>query len=183
MLFVSFINIVLDQSCQTFFDVQTKLPPFEDDFDVIFFSNRGQLVNFRLAQHKTHKPGATRKPPATQRTVNINNCDNDDSIRTKDEQTLTGRIAAESCACENRFKNNATRLAAVAQTVTDRLRAYFQKLHNTTFNYQVTLKVLTGNKSHTVFSYTVKVPAAEQSKVKDAMRKTCKDNKVSQHVM
>ena len=110
--------------------------------------------------------------------MNINNCDNDDNIRVKDEQTLTGKIVVQNCDCANRFRNNATRVAAVAQTVADRLRVYFQKLYGTTFNYQVSLKVLTGNKTHTVFSYTVKVPAAEQSKVKDAMKKACKDDKV-----
>jgi hypothetical protein len=41
------------------------------------------------------------------------------------------------------------------------------------------VKVLDGNKTHTVFSYTVKVPKAEHGKAKIAMQHACKDEDVS----
>ena len=130
-------------------------------------------------QYKTVKPGATRKPPATKRTVQVKDCDDDDDIQSKDDQTLAGRIVVQDCPCERRFANNATRLAAVSAAVAKQLRAYFQKLYNTAINYQVNVKVLSGNKTHTVFAYTVQVPKSEQSRVKNALKQTCKDEEVS----
>jgi hypothetical protein len=111
--------------------------------------------------------------------VQIKGCDNDDNIRAKDDQTLSGKIVVQKCGCERRYRNNATRLAAVSDTVAARLRAHFQKLYNTNINYPVTVKMLAGNHSHTLFGYTVKVPAAQQSKVKNALKQTCKDEEVS----
>jgi hypothetical protein len=132
-----------------------------------------------LVQHKTKKVGGTKKPPATQRTVNVKDCDEEDNIRALDDETLIGKIVVQDCACEKRFKNNATRLAAVSATVTDKIRAYFRKLHNSTVNYPCVVKVLDGNKTHTVFSYTVKVPKPEHGKAKIAMQHACKDEDVS----
>ena len=129
--------------------------------------------------HKTRKPGFTRRPPAVTRKVKIGNCDSDDNIRVQDDQTLTGKIVVTKCGCERRFRNNATRRAEVSKTVADRLRVYFQKLYNTTINYPVVVKMLTGNHSHTVFGYTVKVPSSDQTKVKNALKQACKDDKVS----
>jgi hypothetical protein len=130
------------------------------------------------AEYKTVRPGATRRPPASTRSVQVKDCDDDDNIQSKDDQTLAGRIVVENCACERRFANNATRLAAVSATVAKQLRAYFQKLYNTAINYQVNVKVLSGNRTHTVFAYTVQVPKSEQSKVKNALKQTCKDEQV-----
>ncbi len=90
-----------------------------------------------------------------------------------------GKIIVQNCACERRFKNNATRLAAVSATVATQLRAYFQKLYNTKINYPTTVKVLAGNKTHTVFNYIVKVPKADHGKAKVAMKHACKDEEVS----
>jgi len=131
-----------------------------------------------LGQRKTTKAGATRKPPVTKRTVNVKQCDDDDNIKTEDDETLVGKIVVENCACEKRFKNNATRLAAVSATVTKQIRAYFQKLYNTKINYQTTVKVLTGNKTHTIFNYIVKVPKVDHGKARAAMKQACKDEEV-----
>jgi hypothetical protein len=90
-----------------------------------------------------------------------------------------GKIIVQNCACEKRFKNNATRLAAVSATVTTQIRAYFQKLYNTKINYPTTVKVLSGNKTHTVFNYIVKVPKADHGKAKIVMKQACKDEEVS----
>ena len=130
-------------------------------------------------QYKTVRPGATRRPPAATRSVQVKDCDDDDNIQAKDDQTLAGRIVVQNCACERRFANNATRLAAISATVAKQLQAYFQKLYNTAINYQVNVRVLSGNKTHTVFAYTVQVPKSEQSKVKNALKHTCKDEQVS----
>jgi hypothetical protein len=129
------------------------------------------------------KPGATKKPAVTQRTVQLKNCDDDDNIRVQDDETLTGKIVVQDCPCEKRFANNVTRLAAVSATVAAQLRAYFQKTYNTKINYQCDVKVLAGNKTHTVFTYTVKVPKADHERAKTALRQTCKDDEVSQQII
>ena len=131
-------------------------------------------------QAKTTKSGGVKKPPVTKRTIQVKNCDDADDIQTKDSQTLTGKIVVEDCPCESRYKNNATRLAAVSSTVATQLRTYFQKLYNTKINYQVDLTVIDGNKTYTVFSYTVKAPQTDHSKLKNALIQTCKDDQVSQ---
>jgi hypothetical protein len=115
----------------------------------------------------------------TKRTIQLKNCDDDNNIRATDDQTLTGKIIVQDCPCEKRFKNNATRLAAVSATVATQLRAYFQKLYNTKINYECKLSVVAGNKTYTVFSYTVKVPQSDHSRVKTALQQTCKDDQVS----
>jgi hypothetical protein len=131
------------------------------------------------AHGKITQSGQTKKPPVTKRTIQVKDCDDDDNIRAEDDQTLTGKIIVQDCPCEKRFKNNATRLAAVSATVDTQLRAYFQKLYNTKINYECIVKVLDGNKTHTVFSYTVKVPESDHSRVKTALKQTCKDDEVS----
>jgi hypothetical protein len=131
------------------------------------------------ALRKISKSGQTKKPPVTKRTVQVKDCDDDDNIRAEDDQTLTGKIIVQGCPCEKRFKNNATRLAVVSGTVATQLRAYFQKLYNTKIDYKCNVKVLDGNKTHTVFSYTVKVPKSDHSRVKTALKQTCKDDEVS----
>ena len=130
-----------------------------------------------VVRHKTTKVGGTKRTPATKRTVQLKDCD--DNIRAEDDETLVGKIVVQNCACERRFANNATRLAAITATVTTQLRAHFQKLYNSKVNYPTTVKVLTGNKTHTVFSYTVKVVKADHGKAKEAMKQTCKDEEVS----
>jgi hypothetical protein len=92
---------------------------------------------------------------------------------------MTGNIIVQDCACEKRFKNNATRLAAVSSTVCKQLQSYFQTLYNTKVNYQCTLKVTAGNKTHTVFTYFIKVPKSDHSRAKTALKQTCKDEEVS----
>ena len=135
----------------------------------------------RVTRYATRKPiqiGATRRPPATQRSVNVKGCDNDKNIRAKDDETLIGKIAVQNCNCERRFSNNGTRLAAISTTVTTQLQRYFQKLYNTKVNYPITVKVLTGNKTHTIFAYTVKVPKANHEQAREVMKQTCKDEEV-----
>ena len=141
--------------------------------------NKTHSYDTFVARRKTSKSYVTRKPPVTKRTVQIKDCDNDDNIRAEDDQTLTGNIVVQDCPCEKRYKNNATRLAAVSATVATQLRAYFQKLYNTTINYQCIVKVLSGNKTHTLFTYTVKVPKSDHSRVRTALKQTCKDQEVS----
>ena len=92
---------------------------------------------------------------------------------------MAGKIVVKDCPCEKRFANNVTRLAAVSATVAKQLRAYFQKLYNTAINYQVNVKVLSGNSTHTVFAYTVQVPKSDHPRVKNALKQTCKDDEVS----
>ncbi len=46
-------------------------------------------------------------------------------------------------------------------------------------HYATTVKVLTGNKTHTIFTYTVKVPKADHGKAKVVMKQACKDEEVS----
>jgi hypothetical protein len=110
--------------------------------------------------------------------VEVKNCDDDD-IRSVDDQTLTGKIVVQDCPCEKRFANNATRLAAVSSTVCTQLRSYFQQLYNTKVNYQCALTVAAGNKTHTVFAYTIKAPKADHDKARAALKKTCQDDQVS----
>ena len=131
-----------------------------------------------LAQRKTTKAGVTKKQPATTRKVEVKNCDDHD-YNDKD-QVLTGKIVVQDCPCEKRFANNASRLAAVSSTVCTQLRNYFQQLYGTKINYPCNLKVVTGNKTHTVFAYTVNVPQSEQSKAKAAAKKACQDEQVSE---
>ena len=128
---------------------------------------------------RTRRPGVTARPPVTKRTVEVKDCDDDANIRAQDDQTLVGRIVVQDCPCERRFANNATRLAAVAATVTKQLRAYFQKLYNTKINYDCNVRVLTGNKTHTVFTYAVKVPKSDHDRARAALKQTCKDAEVS----
>jgi hypothetical protein len=132
-----------------------------------------------LAPRKTPKVGATKKPPVTKRTVNVKNCDDDDNIQVHDDETLVGKIIVQNCPCEKRFKNNRTRLDALSATVTAQIRAYFQKLYKTTVNFPCTVKVLSGNKTHTTFTYTVKVPKSDHAKAKTVMQYACKDEEVS----
>ena len=114
----------------------------------------------------------------TKRTVNVKNCDDDDSVVARDDETLVGKIVVQNCGCQKRFGNNATRLDAVAKAVTAQLQLYFQKLYNTKINYPISVKVLAGNKTHTVFNYIVKVPKANQGQAKVAMKHACKDEEV-----
>lgn len=111
--------------------------------------------------------------------MELKDCDNDDNIQATDDQTLVGKIVVKNCDCEKRFANNATRLAAVSAAVAQQLRAYFQKLYNTKINYDTTVKVLTGNKTHTVFNYIVKAPKSDHARAKVAMKQACKDDEVS----
>jgi hypothetical protein len=92
---------------------------------------------------------------------------------------LTGKIVVQDCPCEKRFANNATRLAAISATVATQLRSYFQTLYNTKINYECNVKVLSGNKTHTVLTYTVKAPKSDHSRVKAALKQTCKDEQVN----
>ena len=147
------------------------LVPLKNTYSISFFLN--------LAQRKTTKAGATKKPPVTKRTVQVKGCDDDDNIKEEDDETLTGKIVVQDCPCEKRFANNATRLAHISSTVGTQLQTYFQQLYKTKINYKVDVKVLTGNKTHTVFTYSVKVPKPEQSKAKTALKQTCKDDAVS----
>ena len=134
---------------------------------------------FLLAARQTTKQAATtKKPAATTRAVQVKNCDNDDDFE-EDEKTLTGKIVVQDCPCEKRFANNATRLAAVSTAVCTQLRTHFQQLYGTKINYPCSLKVLSGDKTHTVFAYTVEVPQPQRSQAKAALKKTCKDDEVS----
>ena len=137
---------------------------------------------YLVVTQKSAKDTTTKRPAATKRTVDLKDCDDDDNIKTQDDQTLVGKIVVQDCPCEKRFSNNATRLAAVSATVTKQLQTYFQKLYNTKINYPTTVKVSTGNKTHTVFTYSVKVPKDDHGKVKVAMKHTCKDEEVSLQV-
>ncbi len=137
------------------------------------------MVHSILVTRKSQKPGATKKPPTKERRVQVKNCDNDDDIRTENDQTISGKIVVQSCPCEKRFKNNRTRLAALAATISKQLQAYFQKLYNTNINYRVTVTVLSGNKTHTVFTYTVQAPRADHSRARAALKLVCKDEEVS----
>jgi hypothetical protein len=149
-------------------------------------------IPFLIGSRRTRVPGATkrkrlpgatkrtRRPPVTKRIVQVKGCDDENNIRVKDDETLTGRIAIKKCGCERRYKNNATRLGMVSDTIAARLRVHFQKLYKTEIDYPVTVKVLTGNRTHTLFAYTVKVPEDQQAKVKKALKRTCKDAAVSE---
>ncbi|CAF0798692.1 unnamed protein product [Adineta steineri] len=127
---------------------------------------------------KVVKSGATKKPAVTVRKVQVKNCDDDDNIHAPDTQTLTGKIIVQDCPCEKRFSNNATRLAAITSTVCTQLKTYFQEMNHDKTNYACSLQVLTGNSTHTVFQYTVKVPQADHAKAKIALKKTCQDDRV-----
>ena len=129
------------------------------------------------ATKTTGKTSSTKKAPATARNVEVKGCDDDNNIEEKDE-TLTGKLIVKDCDCLKRF-NNKTRLAQVAATVQKQLVAYFQQLRNTKDTLTVTVEVTGGNKTHTFFTYVVKVPKAQQSDAKKAMRQTCKDPQVS----
>ena len=129
------------------------------------------------ATRQPWKIGVTKRPPVTKRTVNVKNCD-DDTIRVKDDETLVGKIVVQNCNCERRFSNNATRLAAISSSVTIQLQRYFQKVYNTKVNYPTTVKVFSGNKTHTVFTYIVKVPKDSHGQAKEAMKHACKDEEV-----
>ena len=132
-----------------------------------------------MTPRRTRRPGVSAKPPVTKRTVQLRNCDDDDNIRVQDDQTLVGQIVVQDCPCERRFANNATRLAAVGATVAKQLRAYFQKLYNTNINYDCNVRVEAGNRTHTVFAYAVKVPKSDHDRARVALKKTCKDDEVS----
>jgi hypothetical protein len=54
-------------------------------------------VLYSLVQPKTLKPGATKKPPATKRNVDVKNCDDPDNVLVQDDQTLVGKIVVQSC--------------------------------------------------------------------------------------
>ncbi|CAF4951495.1 unnamed protein product, partial [Rotaria sp. Silwood1] len=133
-------------------------------------------------QRKTTKVGYTKKPPATKRTVQVKNCDDDDNVRSEDDQTITGKIVVQDCPCEKRFKNNATRLAALSATLDKQLRAYYQKLYNTNINYKCNVKVLSGNSTHTVFAYTVQIPKQEHTRARAAFKLLCKDEEVKKTI-
>jgi hypothetical protein len=138
------------------------------------------VVYCLVTPRRTRRPGVSRRPSVTKRTVQLRNCDDDDNIRAQDDQTLVGKIVVQDCPCERRFANNATRLANVAATVTKQLRAYFQKLYSTNINYDCNVRVEAGNKTHTVFAYAVKVPKSDHDRARAALKKTCKDAEVSQ---
>ena len=106
------------------------------------------------------------------------NCDEKDNVRAEDEETLVGKIIVKSCPCEKRFKKDASRLNALSAVVTKQLRSYFQKVYRTQISYDVKVKVLSGNKTFTVFSYTVKVPKPDQARTKTALNEVCKDKEV-----
>ena len=108
----------------------------------------------------------------------MKNCDDDDNIREDNDESLTGKIMVESCPCEKRYKSNRTRLAALSTTISKQLRAYFQKLYNTNINYKSTVEVLSGNKTHTLFAYTVQIPKFDHTRAKAAMKLLCKDEEV-----
>ncbi|CAF4784652.1 unnamed protein product [Rotaria sp. Silwood1] len=133
-------------------------------------------------QRKTTTVGYTKKPPATKRTVQVKNCDDDDNVRSEDDQTITGKIVVQDCPCEKRFKNNATRLAALSATLDKQLRAYYQKLYNTNINYKCNVKVLSGNSTHTVFAYTVQIPKPEHTRARAAFKLLCKDEEVKKTI-
>ncbi|CAF4120378.1 unnamed protein product, partial [Rotaria sp. Silwood2] len=133
-------------------------------------------------QRKIIKAGATKKPPTTKRTVQVKNCDDDNNIRSEDDQTISGKIIVEDCPCEKRFKNNATRLAVLSATIAKQLRAYYQKLYGTSINYKCIVNVLSGNNTHTVFTYTVKIPKADHTRARAALKLMCKDEEVKKTI-
>ncbi|CAF4686616.1 unnamed protein product, partial [Rotaria sp. Silwood2] len=135
-----------------------------------------------IAQRKIIKAGATKKPPTTKRTVQVKNCDDDNNIRSEDDQTISGKIIVEDCPCEKRFKNNATRLAVLSATIAKQLRAYYQKLYGTSINYKCIVNVLSGNNTHTVFTYTVKIPKADHTRARAALKLMCKDEEVKKTI-
>jgi hypothetical protein len=137
------------------------------------------MVVFPGTTPKSTKRPHTRRPPTTNRTVEVVNCDDQDNVRAVDEETLIGKIVVKSCPCEKRFKKDASRLKALSVVVTKKLRAYFQNVYRTEINYDVKVQVLSGNKTFTVFSYTVKVPKPEQARTKTALNEVCKDKEVS----
>lgn len=120
-----------------------------------------------------------KRPCATKRNVQVKNCDDDSYIQEKDAQTMTGKILVKDCPCESRFKNNETRLAALASVLTTQLRFYFQQLYQTQINYDCSVRVLDGNDTYTLFEYTVRIPQVHHAKARNAMKQVCKDDKVS----
>jgi hypothetical protein len=128
---------------------------------------------------QTAKSRSTKRPRVTKRTIKVKGCDNDDNIRAQDDETLTGIIVVEDCPCEKRFKNNATRLAALSATLATQLRNYYQNLYKEDINCKVVINVLSGNATDTVFTYIVKVPKSDHERVKTALKQTCKDEQVS----
>lgn len=141
-------------------------------------TNCSKSIYFLATQSRTTKATGTKRPPVTQRVVQVKGCDDDDNIRVQDEQTLNGTIIVQDCPCEKRFANNATRLAAVAAKVAEQLQAYFQLLYKTNVNFPVQVTVKSGNQTHTIFNYLVKVPKADHGKAREALKKTCKDEQV-----
>ena len=131
---------------------------------------------------KPTKSRRTRRPRRTNRTVEIKNCDDDDNVRAEDDQTLTGKIVVKSCPCESRFKKNATRLRKLSDAVCKQVRAYFQKVYSTQMNYDCRVRVLSGNKTHTVFSYTLKAPKSDHARAKAALKAACKHEDVSDFI-
>lgn len=134
---------------------------------------------FSVAPSRTTKVGGTKRPPVTKRVVQVKGCDDDDNIRVQDEQTLNGTIIVQDCPCEKRFANNATRLATIATAVQQQLRLYFQQLYKNNIDYPVSVSVRSGNQTHTIFNYVVKVPKSEHNRAREALKKTCKDEHVS----
>ncbi|CAF4345797.1 unnamed protein product, partial [Rotaria sp. Silwood2] len=139
------------------------------------------FVHF-LGGPKTTKADKTKKPPTTKRTVQVKNCDDDDDIREEDDQTMSGKIVVQSCPCEKRFKNDRMRLAALSAALAKQLRVYYQQLYNTNINYRCSVNVLSGNKTHTVFAYTVNIPKAEHRRARTALKLLCKDEEVKKTI-
>lgn len=120
----------------------------------------------------------TRRSPATKRTIEMKNCDDDENIRVQDDHTLIARIVVKGCPCEKRFNNNATRLAIVSAIVCRQFQTHLQKFYYVRINYPVNVQMLSGNATHTIFDYIVEAPKAEHSRVKNALKQTCKDVQV-----
>ena len=121
----------------------------------------------------------TKRFSAKTRNVHVKNCDDDNNIQAPDDQTITGKIVVQDCPCEKRFNNNETRLAALSAVLTEQLRVYFQHLYNNSINYKCTVHVVSGNQTHTLFSYTVQIPKVDHSRARAALKLVCQDEKVS----
>ena len=135
-------------------------------------------ISCLVTSAKTTKAGVTSRPPATKRTVEVKNCDDDDNIRAEDDQTISGKIVVKDCPCQKRFKNNATRLRKLSDAVCKQISAYFQRVHNTQTNYQCKVRVLSGNQTHTVFSYIINAPKSDHTRARAALKEACKNKEV-----
>lgn len=111
--------------------------------------------------------------------LKIGGCNREQDVFSRDDQTLYGNIVIQNCNCQNEFRNDAWRCASIGAAVTAQAQAYYQQFYNTKINWLINFQLVAENTTHTIFSYTAKVPRAYHDKMRPCIFRAWNNDQVS----